>query len=185
MSLISNISKVWAAKKLLLFLTKDITKLQAFKLGVIDANGEQIVKRRDMTEKQKDAFGPYERICLYVRRVLKKHGVASLAIALTYIEEERFEEFMIHFKEVAGDCQKTLPGFIDPIAGAGQYSNLSGTVPVNAPASQPDYDDFNQNVMLLESILLGEDAPTTSTTGIAGITPPLGRTKERNKEYEA
>ena len=185
MSLVGNITKVWAAKKLLLFLTKDITQLQAYKLGVIDASGEQIVKRRDMTQQQKDAFGPYEKICLYVRRVLKKHGVASLAIALTYIEEERYDEFMMHFKEVAGDGPKTLPGFVDPIAGAGQLSSLVGTVPVNAPASQPDYDDFAQNVMLLESIFLSEDAPTTSTTGIAGYTPPLGRTRERNKEYEA
>lgn len=177
MSLVGNITKVWAAKRLLLFLTKDITQLQAFKLGIINASGEQIIKRRDMDQKQKDAFGPYERICLYVRRILKNHGVASLAIALTYLEEERYDEFLVHFKEIGEER------FNDPIAGANQYSNIVGTVPVNAPASHPDYDDFNQNVMLLEAALK-EDAPTTSTTGIASYDVPLGR-REKNKDYEA
>nr|CAI3971068.1 hypothetical protein ORM20_00014 [Ochrobactrum phage ORM_20] len=178
MSLVGNITKVWAAKKLLLFLTKDITQLQAFKLGIIDAQGNQIIKRKDMDQKQKDAFGPYEKICLYVRRVLKNHGVASLAIALTYIEEEKYDEFMLHFKEIAGTNAEVVP------AGGNQYSDLIGTVPVNAPPSHQQTDDFDRNVMLLEQILLAdEDAPTTSTGGIAGYDVPFRR--EKNKDYEA
>ncbi|QIW87816.1 hypothetical protein Ab1vBOLIVR5_gp168c [Agrobacterium phage OLIVR5] len=193
MSLVGNITKIYAAKRLLLFLTKDIDKLQAFKLGVIDASGKQIVKTRDMTQQQKDSFGPFEKICIWVRRVLKNHGVAQMAVALTYLEDKQYDEFMIHLKKCVEDSDvqfdenafdptmaykpdvstSILQDVLDSEYSRFQYQDIDYR-PHLPP--QPQKDDFWSNVMLieaLEDVLCKEDMPTTSTAGIATYAVPL------------
>lgn len=143
MSLISNITKVWAAKRIFNLLSADIKSTNAFKLGIVDADGNQLIKQRDFTSEQKRAYGPFEKIIFYIRRVLMKHGIVSLAMALTYIENENFEGF----KNVV----------------------MKAEMAVNDPAPSGSHeDDFNKTIMLLENALETlEDAPTTSTTGVA------------------
>lgn len=204
MGLLSNISKAYAAQKLLVFLTKDIEKLQAFKLGIIDAMGKQIVKTRDMTSQQKAAWGPFEKICLYVRRVLRNHGVPALAIALTYLEDEKYDEFLDHIKlciTEEEEISKESYGSSYPLSPLQQVyaDNRVGKIISQDQQRGPkpggltgfQYSDINQgndiffkqtddffsSVMLIEALeevfKKDEDAPVTSTAGIATYPTPL------------
>ncbi|QIG68039.1 hypothetical protein EVB55_104 [Rhizobium phage RHph_Y68] len=83
---ITSFTKKWAARKLYRFLSQDFKQLSVYKAGLIDELGCLKVKVKDMTPSQLRLFSPFERLMLYVKRVLRRHGVASLALAVTYLE---------------------------------------------------------------------------------------------------
>ncbi|AKE44665.1 hypothetical protein AU106_gp034 [Sinorhizobium phage phiM9] len=102
MSVTASVAKIWAAKKLFTYLSKNFEDLPIYKAGIIDHRGRQIVKMKDMSAQQKRMFGPFERMLLLVKRTLKKHGVTSLALAVTFLEEKKYDEFWSYVDEKAG-----------------------------------------------------------------------------------
>lgn len=102
MSVAASVAKIWAAKKLFTYLSKDFEDLPIYKAGIIDHRGRQIVRTKDMSAQQKRMFGPFERMLLLVKRTLKKHGVTSLALAVTFLEEEKYDEFWSYVDGKAG-----------------------------------------------------------------------------------
>ncbi|QIG73879.1 hypothetical protein PP935_gp104 [Rhizobium phage RHph_N34] len=85
---ITSFTKKWAARKLYRFLSQDFKHLSVYKAGLIDELGRLKVKVKDMTPSQLRLFSPFERLMLYVKRVLRQHGVSSLALAVTYLEND-------------------------------------------------------------------------------------------------
>lgn len=94
MSAVATFTKAWACARLYQYLSRDYQDLACFKAGIIDKNGKQLIKTKDMTPSQRRMFGPFEKLLLYVKRTLKKHGVTSLALAMTFLEEKRYDEFI-------------------------------------------------------------------------------------------
>jgi hypothetical protein len=101
--LISSVSKIWAAKKLFNFLSKDFSDLAIYKVGIIDDKGRLLVKTKDMTPQQRRMFSPFEKLMLLVKRTLKRHGVASLALAVTFLEDQSYKEFWIYMDRLVED----------------------------------------------------------------------------------
>ncbi|QGZ13947.1 hypothetical protein PP939_gp248 [Rhizobium phage RL38J1] len=85
---VTSFTKKWAALKLYKFLSKDFKSLSVYKAGIIDDQGRQLIKQKDMTPAQLRLFSPFEKLMLYVKRVLRNHGVGSLALAVTFLEND-------------------------------------------------------------------------------------------------
>ena len=64
----------------------------AYELGIIDDRGEILIKRRDMTQRQRDSWGKFDVLVLKLKRLLEKipggrSRIASYAAALWLIKE--------------------------------------------------------------------------------------------------
>jgi hypothetical protein len=85
---ITSFTKRWAARKLYRFLSQDFKQLSVYKAGLIDDQGRLKIKTKDMTPSQLRLFSPFERLMLYVKRILRNHGVGSLALAVSFLEND-------------------------------------------------------------------------------------------------
>ena len=55
-------------------LSTPFNKWDAYKLGIIDENGNQLIKRKDFTKRdQKDAFGLFDIMIMKLKRLLEKN----------------------------------------------------------------------------------------------------------------
>jgi hypothetical protein len=158
--LIKNVTKAYAAKR-----------LPAYKLGVVDKDGNQIVKTKNMSRAQRRSFGPIEKTSMYIRRLMAKNGVASLALALTYLTENKVDE-VLEMSVDAPEPVERIPWF---------DRDDFWKVVMLLEADEDCDDDFIQNVMLLgeEDEKVEEDSPTTVSSGVAGYSMPLGRMLKR------
>lgn len=74
-------------------LSTPFNEWDAYKLGIIDENGKQLIKRRDFTTRdQKDAFGIFDVMIMKLKRLLEKvpggaTRIGSYAAALYLIKE--------------------------------------------------------------------------------------------------
>ena len=68
--------------------------MEAFSLGIIDDNGKNLIKTRDLTtNEQKDAFTTFHRLVFNIKRIMEKvpfgkSRIASYAAALYLLREE-------------------------------------------------------------------------------------------------
>jgi hypothetical protein len=126
----ASVAKIWAAKKLYQYLSKGYEEMPIFKAGIIDKSGRVLIKTKDLTAQQKRMFGPFEKMLLLVKRTLKKHGVHSLALAVTFLEEQQYDEFWSYVSEKAEECDD-LDDLdleeIDEDAGTTTTANIAGT----------------------------------------------------------
>lgn len=75
-------------------LTTPFTEWPAFTLGIIDADGNILKKRKNLTGTEKDAFGVYDLMILRLKKLLAKvpggqSRISSYAAALWLIKESK------------------------------------------------------------------------------------------------
>lgn len=81
------------ALKVLYMLVKPFDQTEAFKLGVIDKDGKLLVKQKDQTQQQKDAYNYLDRLVFNLKRLIAKlpggkSMLASFVAALYLIKED-------------------------------------------------------------------------------------------------
>lgn len=92
MSLLGGAAGAYFTYKFLRLLTQKWEDTDAFKAGVVDAEGKLLVRRADMTQEQKDTYGVFDRLAFNLKRLLNKvpggkSKIASYAAALYLIKE--------------------------------------------------------------------------------------------------
>lgn len=93
----STLDNLYAFKVLYMLVTP-FNKTEAYKLGVIDENGNVLVKAKDRTLEQKNAYDSLDRIVFSLKRLLGKipggsSQIASLAAAYYLIKEHLISGF--------------------------------------------------------------------------------------------
>ena len=94
-------------------LTTPFKEWSAFKLGIIDENGNILISRKDFTKnEQRDAFGLFDNIVLKLRKILMnvpggQSKIATYAAALWLIKEHK------NFTEDTLTEGVILNGFLD------------------------------------------------------------------------
>jgi len=77
-------------------MSTDFKNQEAFKYGIIDANGKQLRKNRELnTEAEKDSYTVLHRFVFNLKRILAKFGlkssISNFAVALAFILKENQE----------------------------------------------------------------------------------------------
>lgn len=90
MSTVDNIIAI----KVLYMLTTPFDKTEAYKLGVIDKDGKLLIKSKDQTSEQKNAYDYLDRMVFNLKRLIGKipggkSYLASVTAALLLIKENR------------------------------------------------------------------------------------------------
>lgn len=151
---------------------------EAFKLGIIDADGNVLKKRKDlMTIKERDSFGVFDVMVLNIKKLLAKlpggsTKIASYAAALYLIRE--WKHFTPDSQLTEDLSEAAIKDSLDLfIEGYSYYTTLA--------------EDVNKN--------MNEDgAPANAAAGganIAGLTPDsiglnplqMNRYKKKNRKY--
>ena len=93
----------FVALKVLYMLVTPFEKTQAYKLGVIDKDGKLLVKTKDQTFDQKEAYDYLDRLVFNLKRLLAKvpggkSFTASLVAALYLIKEDKMTASQLEVK---------------------------------------------------------------------------------------
>lgn len=141
---------------------------EAYKLGIIDEKGNQLVKRRKFTkQKEHDAFGLFDILVMKLKRLLEKvpggkTRLGSYAAALWLIKEsknyddlenlneedllETFSDYMILAENVANEDIESL--FEKSSEVEENIANTAANIPQGEPAMTPskmkNYKDKNK-----------------------------------------
>lgn len=106
MSVMSTVDNLMAFKFLYL-LVQPFDKTKAYKLGVIDADGKLLIKSKDQTKEQKEAYDYLDRLVFNLKRLIGKLPggktmLASLVAALYLVREEKMtnKELEERFNEI-------------------------------------------------------------------------------------
>lgn len=106
MSAMSTVDNLMAFKFLYL-LVQPFDKTKAFKLGVIDADGKLLIKSKDQTKEQKEAYDYLDRLVFNLKRLIGKLPggktmLASFIAALYLVREEKMTNSQIEerFNEI-------------------------------------------------------------------------------------
>ena len=127
----------------------------AYKLGIIDEKGTQLIKRKDFTKRdQKDAFGIFDIMIMKLKRLLEKipggkSRIGSYAAALYLIKEQQSIEnggFELAESVTEVTLEETLKQYIEQ---------------VNSSRSIDDIDELFET-------MFDEEVPSTNTAGVAG-----------------
>lgn len=102
MSAMSTVDNLMAFKFLYL-LVQPFNKTQAFKLGVIDADGKLLIKSKDQTKEQKEAYDYLDRLVFNLKRLIGKlpggkSMLASLIAALYLVREDKMTNAEIEYR---------------------------------------------------------------------------------------
>jgi hypothetical protein len=70
---------------------------RAYKLGLIDENGNVLKRKKEMNDEERHALGSFDMIVLHLRRLLAKapggsSGIARMTAALLLMKEDAVEE---------------------------------------------------------------------------------------------
>jgi hypothetical protein len=131
----------------------------AYKLGIIDEKGTQLIKRKDFTTRdQKNAFGIFDIMIMKLKRLLEKipggkSRIGSYAAALYLIKEQQSIEnggFELAESVTEVTLEETLKQYIEK---------------VNFSRSIEDIDELFETMFDEDAA----DAPATSTADVAGI----------------
>lgn len=130
---------------------------KAYKLGIVDENGEPLKKSKDlMSNEEKDAYTPFIRLIFKLKRLMGKipggkSAVARYGAAIALIKE--------HEEEVTsmGINLKMLEEGLRQYIGTDELNECDGS---------------------------GDGGPTNKTSGIAGKEQPLGKVKKRKEPVE-
>lgn len=149
MSTVDNIIAI----KVLYMLTTPFDKTEAYKLGVIDKDGKLLVKSKDQTSEQKNAYDYLDRMVFNLKRLIGKipggkSYLASVTAALLLIKEnrkmsasqleEKFNDLVTKINEkniVLVEEEIEVEKFIQMMED-GAPAGVAGNGQVGAPASQ-------------------------------------------------
>ena len=159
-------------------LSTPFNKWDAYKLGIIDEKGNQLIKRKDFTKRdQKDAFGLFDIMIMKLKRLLEKipggkSRIGSYAAALYLIKEQQsIEKGGIELAESFDEVtlEEKLKQYIETVK-----------------LQTMDIDELFEN-------LFDEDVPANSTASVAGagsdgtvvVTPSAAeKYKKKNKSFK-
>lgn len=125
----------------------------AYKLGIIDETGQQLIKRKDFTKRdQKDSFGIFDIMIMKLKRLLEKipggkSRIGSYAAALYLIKEQQsLEQGGIELAESFTDetLEEKLKQYMESVS-----------------SEVTDYDGLFEK-------LFDEEVPANSTANVAG-----------------
>lgn len=144
------------ALKVLYMLVKPFDQTEAYKLGVIDKDGKLLVKQKDQTQQQKDAYNYLDRLVFNLKRLIAKlpggkSMMASFIAALYLIKEDtRYtaKELEDCFNEVLNKITEQeitlveesliLEEFLEMYTEDGVPANVTGpTVSTDVPTIRP------------------------------------------------
>ena len=158
-------------------LSTPFNKWDAYKLGIIDEKGNQLIKRKDFTKRdQKDAFGLFDIMIMKLKRLLEKipggkSRIGSYAAALYLIKEQQsIEKSGIELAESFDEVtlEEKLKQYIETVK-----------------LQTMDIDELFEN-------LFDEDVPANSTANVAGagsgetvVSPSAAeKYKKKNKSFK-
>jgi hypothetical protein len=149
----------------------------AYKLGIIDEKGTQLIKRKDFTKRdQKDAFGIFDIMIMKLKRLLEKipggkTRIGSYAAALYLIKEQQSIE-KGGFELVESFTEETLEEKLKQYIEDVKFQTM-------------DIDELFENIF-------DEEVPANSTANVAGagdydgtvvVTPSAAKKyKKKNKQ---
>ena len=134
-------------------LSTPFNKWDAYKLGIIDEKGNQLIKRKDFTKRdQKDAFGIFDIMITKLKRLLEKvpggkSRIGSYAAALYLIKEQQsIEKGGIELAESFNEVtlEEALKQYIETVK-----------------LQIVDIDELFENIF-------DEEVPANNTAGVAG-----------------
>lgn len=140
------------ALKVLYMLVQPFNRTEAYRLGVIDADGKLLVKTRDQTKEQKDAYNYLDRLVFNLKRLIGKLPggkslFASFVAALYLIREEKMTTAQIEerFNEILSKITEQnatlveesliVEEFLEMYTEDGAVAGIPGNGQVGAPAS--------------------------------------------------
>jgi hypothetical protein len=158
-------------------LSTPFNKWDAYKLGIIDEKGNQLIKRKDFTKRdQKDAFGIFDVMIMKLKRLLEKipggkSRIGSYAAALYLIKEQQsIEKGGIELAESFDEVtlEEKLKQYIETVK-----------------LQTMDIDELFEN-------LFDEDVPANSTANVVGagsgetvVSPSAAeKYKKKNKSFK-
>ena len=113
MGILSRAADLGYAFRFLKLLTTPWNKLKAYEIGIVDANGKNIKKAKQLeTPEEKAAYTIFHRLVFNVKRLLPKSKIASYAAALflikehTGMSEDKIEEMLN--KALEGNLEDNL-----------------------------------------------------------------------------
>lgn len=138
----ASIFNAYVAYQFIKTLTTKWSDMEAYDLGIIDENGKQLKKTKDLdTQKEKNAYTVFHRVTFNLKRILEKFPfgrsrIASYAAALALLREnkeglsddelEMMEEYLCEYINHVEREQQTMM-LNEEIANAvGDASNLAG-----------------------------------------------------------
>lgn len=133
-------------------ISKPFKEWEACKSGVIDADGEILVKLKDRSVYQAKTFDKIDLLCLKLRRVLAKAKIptnptVSIAAALWLLKEAQDADFDALLNETTTQDCHSLQIYIEQfdriaeeIAGGGDAGGGTPSTNTSAMAGYPDSD---------------------------------------------
>lgn len=111
-----SISDYYLAYQFLKRIITPFEQWEAYKLGVIDKNGKQLIPSNKLTPQQSNAFGYFDRVTSRLKQLLAKvpggqSQLASYAAAYLLVREQDHEKLMkneIRFQEKFNDQLRNL-----------------------------------------------------------------------------
>ena len=96
----ASIFNAYVAYQFIKTLTTKWSDMEAYDLGIVDENGKQLKKTRDLdTQKERNAYTVFHRVTFNLKRVLEKFPfgrsrIASYAAALALLREnQEFKQY--------------------------------------------------------------------------------------------
>jgi hypothetical protein len=139
----TNLVDLYLVYRILRRLTQPFTEWEAYKLGVIDAEGNILKKSNDRLKMdEKDSFTKFDLLILKMKRLLGtipggKTRLASYAAALWFLKEEKNltienleEKFIFEFSKEYLTEGKVKKEEIANVASSGAVAGLTGEPPV-------------------------------------------------------
>lgn len=148
----------------------------AYKLGIIDERGNQLIKRKDFTKReQKDAFGIFDIMITKLKRLLEKipggkSRIGSYAAALYLIKEQQSIE-KGGFELVESFTEETLEEKLKQYIEDVKFQTM-------------DIDELFENIF-------DEEVPANNTAGVAGtgsddtVVSPKAASKYKKKNKQS
>jgi len=128
-------------------LVKPFEKWDAYKLGVIDKDGNVLIDKKDRDKKQKDSWGYYDRLLANLKKLLGKipggrSRLASFAAALLLLREQNLDpddteylmecldHYMVEAKQLL--TEENVSAGVTNVAGSGKIAGI-GVGPKGEP----------------------------------------------------
>ena len=138
----ASIFNAYVAYQFIKTLTTKWSDMEAYDLGIVDENGKQLKKTRDLdTQKERNAYTVFHRVTFNLKRVLEKFPfgrsrIASYAAALALLREnqenltddelEMMEEYLCEYINHLESEQQTNMLNEEIANSVGDASNLAG-----------------------------------------------------------
>ncbi len=132
----SRIIDLLITYRIVKLMATDFKDQEAFKTGIIDANGKQLKKNKDLnTEAEKNSYTVLHRFVFNLKRVLAKFGlkssISNFAVALAFVLKENKE--LMQYKSTFESAIVTY------LKETNQYDNMIKEVSIIKESNEKPY----------------------------------------------